>query len=520
MSATDTIVYKNHLLLRNGSESLLRQTGVGKDIILRGHPLYAVPHNEESTKVLHNTGYTGVPAPVLVPGRFDWPGRYTPMAHQRAVTAFYTLNKRCFNLSGMGTGKTAASVWAAEYMIRQGMIKKVLVVAPLSCLRRVWEDEILNLTPGRECAVLHGGKPKRAKEMARNVTWNVINHDGIKFELDALMKQSYDLVIVDEFTAFKTHNSARSKALKKLTANTRLWMLSGTPTPKSPEDAYFPCKLVNPSMPLTLTRFRDATMFPLGNYGFAPRANAKDVVRGLMQPAILIKKEDVLDLPPLTRVRREVELSAPQKAALKQIKNERVLQTRDSAGLVGTTSAVNAAVLMGKVLQIAQGAIKQDDGTVAYLKADARLRAVSDLIEESQGKAIVYAPYRASLEMLEAYLGSLYRVARVDGSTSSGMRNEAFSAFQNSDELDVLVAHEKVASHGLTLTAADLTTWYGPTTSNESYMQANARMNRPGQTKPMTIAQVGACSQEWSVYRTLEGQGNMQQTLLDLYETY
>lgn len=517
---TDVIVYKKHLLLRNGAAGLLRSTGAGMDLELRGHKFFAVPHTEEATKVLHNTDYRNVPAPVSVPGRFNWPGRHTPMAHQREVTDFYTLNRRCFNLSGMGTGKTAASVWAAEYMLQAGLIKRILVVAPLSCLRRVWEDEVMNLTPYRTVSVLHGTKQRRKKMLAKGATWDVINHDGVKFELDALLKQDYDLIIVDEFTAFKTHNSQRSKALKKLVAKPRLWMLSGTPMPKSPEDAYFPCKLVNPALPYTLTRFRDATMVKMGDFRYLPRHDAKDTVRSIMQPAILIKKEDVLDLPPVMYIRREVELSDAQRAAMRRLKTERVLQTKNQLGETNTATAANAAVLMGKVLQIAQGALKQDDGKVAFFKADKRLQEVANLIDEAQGKAIVYAPYRASLDMLENYLGSLYPVARVDGDTSAGVRNETFSLFQDATEPKVLIAHEKVASHGLTLTAASLTCWYGPTTSNESYMQANQRMNRPGQTKSMTIAHIGACSQEWKVYDTLAGQGDMQQTLLDLYETY
>lgn len=517
---SNVIVYKDHLLLRDAASGLFRQLQSGLDLVLRNVPLYAVPHTEEATKLLHNTGERGVPAPVSVPGRFNWPGRYDPMVHQRAVTDFYTLHRKCFNLSGMGTGKTAASVWAAEYMLQRGMIKRILVIAPLSCLRRVWEDEIANLTPYRSCAVAHGVKATRKKQLARDVEWTIINHDGIRFELDALMEKDYDLIIVDEFTAFKTHNTQRSKSLKKLVDKPRLWMLSGTPMPKSPEDAYFPCKLVNGNFKQTLTRFRDATMLNVGGFRYIPRHDAKEIVRSVMQPAILIRKEDVLDLPPVTHIRREVPMSKAQTEAMKRLKAERLLQVKTQHGDAGTSTAANAAVLMGKLLQIAQGALKLDDGTVVQLGANARLEEVEQLIEQADGKAIVYAPYTASLDMLETYLSTRYPTVRVDGKTSATARNQAFSLFQDATEPKVLVAHERVAAHGLTLTAASLTCWYGPTTSNESYMQANERMNRPGQTRSMQIAQIGCCSQEWKVYDALAGQGNMQQTLLDMYNSY
>ena len=516
----EVIIYKDNLLLQGAAGNLFRQIGAGVDLVLRGTSMYGVRHDEDATKVLHNLGHTSVPAPVSVPGRFSWPGRYTPMQHQRKVTDFYTINRRCFNLSGMGTGKTASSVWAAEYMMQADLIKRVLVVAPLSCLHRVWVDEIGNLTPMRGVSVAHGDKKKRKKALDAKTSWTVINHDGVKFELDALLAEDFDLVIVDEFTAFKTHNSQRSKALKKLVAKPRLWMLSGTPMPKSPEDAYFPCKLVNPELGMTLTRFRDATMLKNGPFRFIPRHDAKDTVRSLMQPAVLVRKEDVLDLPPVVHIRREIPLTSDQKKMIKRLKNERLVNIDASDGTKGVSTAINAAVLAGRVLQIAQGALKLDDGTIITLNVKDRLAEVANLIREAEGKAIVYAPYTASLNMLEGFLSSHFSVVRVDGGTSAANRNQAFSLFQDATEPQVLVAHERVASHGLTLTAASLTCWYGPTTSNESYLQANQRMNRPGQTRSMTIAQIGGCPQEWRVYDTLASQGNMQQTLLDLYETY
>jgi SNF2 family DNA or RNA helicase len=118
------------------------------------------------------------------------------------------------------------------------------------------------------------------------------------------------------------------------------------------------------------------------------------------------------------------------------------------------------------------------------------------------------------------YLSGYFSVGYVDGSVSASARAQTYKLFQETDDIQVLVAHPRTTSHGLTLTAANLTVWYGPTSSTETYLQANQRMNRPGQVRNMTIAQIGATAEEWAVYKSLDTNTDMQETLLALYEKY
>lgn len=515
------IIYQNSVLIPEGEAGVLREAGMGLLFETQGHRLRAIPHTDATTRLMWNMGFHDTPSPMTVGQNFDWPGKFTPMAHQRKAAQFMVVHKRCFNLSGLGTGKTASAIWAAEWLLRTKQVRKVLVVAPLSCLRRVWEDEILRLTPMRGVTVAHGDKKKRAKALAADVSYVVINHDGVKTELTALLAdEDFDLVIVDEFTAFKTHNSDRSKAMRSVAKNRRLWMMSGTPSPQSPMDAYFPCKIVNPDLPYNMTRFRDMVMLHIPPYKWLPRRNAVELVRRVMQPAILIKKEDVLDLPPTTYVRREVPLTAPQVAALAKLRREKLLRTETGSGTHQTSTAVNAAALASKLMQITQGALIQDDGSRLDFDATPRVQETINLIHAAEAKSIVFAPYIGSLDLLKRELGAHYKIGVVSGSVSANERNDVYREFQDGTDVDVLIAHPKTTAHGLTLTAADLTVWYGPTGSTETYLQANQRMNRPGQTRPMTIAHLGGTAAEWALYDALEGNANLQQTLLDLYDTY
>ena len=164
------------------------------------HPDYnvAIKHTVESTKVLRNIGIDA-PAPIEV--QYSWPGKYKPFAHQRVMAGFLTLNRRAFNLSEMGTAKTNAALWAADYLMKNGRVKKALILSPLSTLDRVWKQDIFDTLMHRTCAIIHGPRERRMARLAADVDFYVMNHDGVAIaELnDHVHKRpDIDLVIIDE----------------------------------------------------------------------------------------------------------------------------------------------------------------------------------------------------------------------------------------------------------------------------------------------------------------------------------
>ena len=513
------LIYKDRLLVHGPEAAALNDLGVGDVIDYKGKSITVVPHNEAACRVLWNACRLRVSAPIEQ--TFAFPGPFRPMPHQRATAGFMTVHDRCFNLLDMGLGKTASCVWAAEYLLSKGRAKKILVIAPLSCLRTVWETEIFTLTPTRRVAVVHGSKVKRKAALETDADYYVINHDGIKLEESALIKMGFDLVIVDEFTAFKTWNAARSKVAQRITKNVgRLWMLSATPTPQSPEDAYFPTKITSPSNVTTLTRFRARTMMQVNEHKWVPRADAVEYVGQVMQPSIRYEKTDVLkDLPAvMPPLRLEAQLTKDQKRALRELEKERVVMLGE-----GDKVAVrNAASVALKMLQICQGIVIDEQSDVRQLDRAGRSRTLLEALSYRKGKALAFGAFRGVVEnMAKDVADDLGKdaVAMIHGGTGATRREEIFKEFQDpTSKLQVIVAHPGTMSHGLTLTQADMIVWNGPAPSREVFLQANHRINRPGQKRVMQSVHIGSNFYEWKLFRVHQDGLDLQQTLLDLFK--
>ena len=187
-----------------------------KIIDYKGHPLVAVNHGPEETKVLRNLG---MDAPSPINFHYDWPGRYKPYAHQQVTSEFLTMNPRAFCNNGMGSGKTVSVLWAFDYLRKAGVVSKMLVISPLSTLERAWGDEIFRNFPELSFAVLHGTREKRHKLLANDFDIYIINHDGIKAPetVKALVeREGLDLVVIDEIASFRNASTDRWKALNTL----------------------------------------------------------------------------------------------------------------------------------------------------------------------------------------------------------------------------------------------------------------------------------------------------------------
>jgi hypothetical protein len=204
--------------------------------------------------VLKNLGFS-VPAPILQ--YYNWPGRFAAMEHQKDTAAFLTTHKRALCLNAPGTGKSISALWAADFLLDEGVAKKVLIVAPLSTVKVVWGRELKHHLPHRSFIVCTGTKQKRIDLLATpGVQYVIINHDGFT-NMTAELKD-FDVVIYDEATALKSPSSQRYKIFAKWMAKNQpwLWMLTGTPISQTPADAW---TLAEAASGFT----RDNTMSPL-----------------------------------------------------------------------------------------------------------------------------------------------------------------------------------------------------------------------------------------------------------------
>lgn len=484
-----------------------------KAIRFKNRNIVAVKHTLDSTKVLRNLGLDA-PSPILYDG-FIFGGRYKPMEHQTKTAEFLTLYNRAFVFNTMGTGKTAAALWTLNYLKERNYIKKILIISPLSVMD-VWVNEAFNVIPHIAATQLIGKREKRIELLNSGASIAVINFDGVVSIQEELEKWKPDLIIADEASAYCNPNTKRYKALRALLRpDTRLWLLTGTPIANAPTDAYGLIKLVSPaSIPASFKLFQETLMFKRGPYKWFPKAGAEERVYELMQPAIRFTKKDCLDLPPVTFNSRHCKMSEQQLEVFNNVRAQ--MKHEDEEGGV-EIKAVNAAVKLIKLQQIMCGVVKDTNGDPVFLNPEPRLQLIKELADSAEAKVIVYVPFIHAMHLVRNYLQQFYETALVNGDVSKTERSEIFRRFQTDDKLKILIAHPKVAAHGLTLTAANVIIWYAPVFSIDQYTQANARIDRPGQTLPMSIYNIACHPVETSIYSLLQARESLQSRVLDLY---
>ncbi len=483
-----------------------------------GQPLVVLPHRPDETRVLRNLGFD-VPDPM--PIHYQWPkvaGRHDPFAAQRETASFLAMHSRAFCLNGMGTGKTNSALWAYDYLRRTKQVKKMLVVCPLSTMERTWADSVFQTFPHLDAVVLHGSRERRRKLLEQDVHIYIINHDGLNTVKDALAKRpDIDLIVVDELALARNSSTERWKALNEICnkqGTRRVWGMTGSPTPNAPTDAWAQCRLVTPDNPLVpkyFSAFRDKVMRQLTQFKWVPRQDAAQTIHEMMQPAIRFSLDDCTDLPEQLHVTRDVELTKEQDKAYKDMLSK--LATEYAGGQI---LAVNEAVKANKLIQIACGVAYGTNGEEVCIPSKPRIDELKEIIEQSEGKVIVFVPLTAALQSVASELQQEFSVEVVHGETSKSERDRIFGAFQKQPDPRVLVANAATMSHGLTLTAATTIVWYAPVHSNEIYEQACARVRRPGQTRTTLIVHIAGTEMERRVYKRLQDKQSMQGLLLDL----
>ena len=468
-------------------------------------------HNEaEQLAKLH----TDVPSPML--RDYKWTGKHTPFDHQKETASFLSIRKRAFCFNEQGTGKTASVIWSADYLMKKGLVKRVLVLCPLSIMKSAWQKDLFTFAMHRSCGVAHGAAAQRKKVIASGVEFVVINFDGLAVVADEVAAGGFDLIVVDEANAYKNAQTNRWKVLNKLLKATdpRLWMLTGTPAAQSPVDAYGLARLVNPEgCPKYFTEFRATVLTKVTTFKWVPKPSAPAYVHRVLQPAIRFEKKDCLDLPEVTHVDREAPLTPQQMKYYKLLRDEMIMEAAGEE-----VSAVNAATKLNKLLQISGGAVYTDTGEVLEFDVSNRLNVVLEVIEEASHKVLVFVPFTHTIELLRARLEKEgISCGVINGQVSVNKRSELVDRFQTAKDPHVLIIQPQAASHGLTLTAADTVIWYAPTTSVETYLQANARINRPGQKNAMTIVHIKGSPAEERLYTMLQDNIGHHEKLIDLY---
>lgn len=456
------------------------------------------------------------PSPIFVKYDFPTPPNWNVFMHQYRIADFASRNKRAYILAGMGSGKTSSALWATDYMRSMGIIKSVLIICPLSVMTDAWMNSVPALFCGRRTILpLHGSK--KVEAMYKDADYHVINFDGLRLMQKHLLKKKWDVIIVDESVMVKNAKAERSKVVKQLIKKADFaWLMTGKPTPQSPIDAHGQLFVMD-KYSHGVGWWRELTQLKVSEFKYINRDGWQNTVHQFMQPAIRVETRDCIDLPPLVRTQRHVELTPAQRKAIEVLKTERIMNVEGEQVL-----AENEGVLRSKLLQIACGAVRSsNDDAVVEFKPTGRLQVVLECVEQSESKVIVFAPFRAVVDMIAKFLREKgYRVGVVNGSVTPNARQTMFDSMQSDDEdsLQVLVAIPHAMSHGVTLTNASTMVWFSPIDSNDVYRQAIARMERAGQKRNMVVVEIWGSPIEKTMYDILNLRDDQQQEFLELYE--
>jgi SNF2 family DNA or RNA helicase len=239
-------------------------------------------------------------------------------------------------------------------------------------------------------------------------------------------------------------------------------------------------------------------------------------VHEVLQPAIRFTKEQCLDLPPVITTTREVALSAQQLKYYKLLKEQMLAQAAGE-----TISAVNAGVMVSKLLQVSAGAVYTDEKGVVEFDASARLNVLLEAINETDRKVIVFAMFRSSIDTITAHLEKNgIKTAQIHGGVNATKRGQIINDFQHTQNVQVLVMQPQATAHGITLTAADTVVFYGPLMSVEMYLQCIARADRKGQNSDkVTVVHIQSSPIEKKLFKAMASKVDDHALLVKMFES-
>lgn len=440
--------------------------------------------------------------------------------HQVEDIKFELDNEAVFDTSDAGTGKTRTRLEAYSRRRAKGA-GCMLVIAPKSLLRSAWEQDCKRFTPWLKISCAYA--ENREKAFAASSDIYVTNHDAVKWlakQPASFFKKFTDLVI-DESSAFKHHTSDRSKALNKIRKYfKKRTLMSGTPSSNSITDMWNQAFVLDGGKRLgeSFYAFRSAVQTPemvsprIPNaVKWTDRPGAEEAVAGLLKD-ITIRHilEDCHDMPENHNYVVPFELAPKAEKAYLQMEKDAVAQLG-----TGTISAINAASVATKMLQMASGAVYDEEGEY-HLVDTSRYELIADLVE-ARKFCVVFFLWKHQRDLLiEEFKKRKITNTLIDGSVSSKKREEAVNYFQNGF-YRVLLAHPASAAHGLTLTKGTSTIWASPTYNLEHWLQGNRRIYRAGQkNKTETVNVIAEGTIEERVYHILSDKNAKQLNLMEV----
>ena len=438
-----------------------------------------------------------------------YPFKNKPFVHQQAYLQRFWDFPVAALFADMGTGKSFMLINNVAMLYDKGKINGFLIVAPKGVYRNWFDTEIPKHIPEHVVyrMAIWSPSPRKAEQKAMDELFTVtedlkilvMNVEAFSTAKGTAYAKRFLLVhnammAVDESTTIKTPGSARSKNTEKVGRGARFRrILTGSPVTKSPLDLYQQCAFLSDgcldvsSYYVFQARYAVTVERQLNTHSFKQIVGYRrldELKAKLDRFAFRVKKEDCLDLPDKLYIKREVDLTPEQTKYYNEMKA--FAMTQIDGGLVST---VNALTQIMRMHQIVCGHTKLDDGTVIDLP-NKRLDELLSVVEETDGKIIIWANYRHSLEAIKLALSKEYGMNSVGmyyGDTDDDERKRVLEEFQNPDsEMRFFVANQSTGGYGLTLTAANTTVYYSNSFDLEKRLQSEDRAHRIGQTKNVT----------------------------------
>ena len=414
--------------------------------------------------------------------------KYNPHKYQSYATDFIINNPIAAVFLEMGLGKSVITLTAMKKLFETNTVCKVLVIAPLRVARDTWPQEIKKWDhlKGMKYAVAVGTETERKAAILRNEPVTIINRENVDWLINKSgLPFDFDMVVIDELSSFKSYGAKRFKALLKVRPFIkRIVSLTGTPSSNGLMDLWAEFRILDFGKRLGryITRYRLSYFEPDKRnaqmvFSYKPLPGAEDAIyEKISDITISMKSVDYLDMPECVINEVPVCMSPSEQAVYDDFREDMVIKLKNEE-----IDAANAAVLSGKLLQMANGAVYDEMGE-AHLIHDRKLDMLEDLIEGANGKPVLVAYwFKHDLVRIEQRLKHLkIPYAKLDTSDSIERWNKG--------EVPVMLFHPASSGHGLNLQAGGSTLiWFGLTWSLELYQQTNARLWRQGQKETVVI---------------------------------
>ena len=411
--------------------------------------------------------------------------QYNPHTYQTRLKDFIIANRYAFLTVDMGLGKTVTTLTAVRELLEDYLeASRVLVIAPKSVAENTWTSECAKWDhlAHLRVSVVMGDERRRLKALAAPADIYVINRDNVDWLVKTSSGWPFDTVIIDESSSFKNPSARRFKALRKVRPQIRrMVLLTGTPSPNGHMDLWAQLWLIDMGQRLgrTLTSYRTKYFKPGRSnghvvYDWILRPGAGDEIsRQIQDVTVSLKAEDWLEVPDLIETDVRIALSPAESKAYRDFERDQ-LMSLDGKDI----EALTAAALANKLLQFTGGAM-YDTEHGWHEVGDAKLRALEDIIEAAGDEPVlVFYQFKHELARLQERFKALQPV------TFSG-EPETLKAW-NDGRIRLLLCQPASVQYGLNMqSGGHIIVWYTPTWNLEQYQQANARLHRQGQTRPV-----------------------------------